>query len=67
MATTPKDEGHCYFSVTRLLGIGFSNSIDLRRRDREPMLWSELERVAELNHKINSPLTAIRNALYLGR
>jgi two-component sensor histidine kinase len=32
---------------------------------REPRLWSELERVAGLNHRINSPLRAIRNALCL--
>jgi signal transduction histidine kinase len=53
MATSPVKDDRYYLSVTKLLGIGFANSLDLR------------ERVAELNHKINSPLSAIRNALYL--
>jgi signal transduction histidine kinase len=65
MATSPGNDDPYYLSVTKLLGIGFANSLDLREKDREPVLLSELERVAELNHRINSPLAAIRNSLYL--
>ena len=65
MATSPANDDRYYLSVTKLLGIGFANSLDLRGKTSEAKVWNEVERVAELNHKINSPLSAIRNALYL--
>ena len=65
MATSPVDNENYYLSVTKLLGIGFANPVDLHEKEREPRLWSELERLAGLNHRINNPLSAIRNALYL--
>jgi hypothetical protein len=33
MATSPVDDDRHYLSVTKLLGIGFANSLDLRGKD----------------------------------